>query len=71
MVLRVPKPANEAVVLAALAELLGRNMIELEADLPLGWPGQPLSTADLADRLTQALSSPRLSAEEARQRLGL
>lgn len=71
IVLHVPEPANEAAVLAALAELLDKKMIELDPDLPLAWPGPPLSATAYTAKLTQALASPRMSFEEAKQRLGL
>ena len=71
LILHVPEPANEAVVLAALSELLDKNLIELDTDLPVSWPGPPLSTEELHRQLAQALASPRMSAEEAMQRLGL
>lgn len=70
-VLHVPEPANEAAVLAALTELLNKNMIELDSELPLGWPGQALSHKAYDDKLAQAIAAPRMSAEEARKRLGL
>lgn len=71
MIVRVPEASNEAAVLVALTELLAKKMIELDTDLPLGWPGQPLSADAYAGKLAQALAAPRLSVEEARQRLGL
>ena len=71
MIVHVPEPANEAAVLATLAELLAKKMIEIDSDLPLGWPGPSLSAEAYAGKLAQALAAPRMSAEEARQRLGL
>jgi len=71
IVLRVPEPANEAAVLAALMELLNQKMIELDSELPLSWPGQALSTEAYEGKLAQALAAPRMSAEEAEKRLGL
>ena len=71
LILHVPEPANEAVVLATLSELLDRKLIELDSDLPVSWPGPPLSTEEHHRRIAQALASPRMSAEEAMKRLGL
>ena len=71
LILHVPEPTNEAAVLKALALLVDKKLIELENDLPLGWPGQPLSTAELNAQIEAALASPRMSAEEAKKRLGL
>ena len=71
LILHVPEPTNEAAVLAALAVLVDKKLIELDSDLPLGWPGQPLSNAELHAQIEASLSSPRMSAEEAIKRLGL
>jgi hypothetical protein len=71
LILHVPEPTNEAAVMTALAVLVDQKLIELDNDLPLGWPGQPLSTAELHDQIKASLASPRMSAEEAKKWLGL
>ena len=71
LILHIPEPAHETAVLAALADLLASKMIALDGDLPLGWPGAPLSPEAYETRLRAALAAPRVSAEEALQRLGL
>ena len=71
IVLHVPDEADEAAVLATLAELLAKKMIQLDTDLPLSWPGQPLAADAYAANLRQALAAPRMSAEDAKKRLGL
>lgn len=71
IVLHVPDEADEAAVLAALAALLDKKLIELDTDLPLSWPGPPLAATAYADKLGQALTAPRMSAEDAKKRLGL
>lgn len=71
LILHIAEPAHEAAVLAALMELLDKKMVTLDSDLPLGWPGAPLTASAYEARLTAALAAPRLSAEEAMQRLGL
>ncbi len=71
LILHVPEPENEAAVFAALTELLDKKMIRLDDDLPLGWPGQALSSEAYNSKLAQAIAAPRISAEEAMERLGL
>lgn len=71
IVLHVPDEADEVAVLATLTELLDKKLIELDTDLPLSWPGPPLAADAYADKLGQALAAPRMSAEDAKKRLGL
>ena len=71
LILHIAEPAHEAAVLAALTELLDKKMVALDAELPLGWPGAPLTAEAYENRLLAALAAPRLSAEAAMQRLGL
>jgi hypothetical protein len=71
IVLHVPDEADEATVMAALAELLDKKLIEMDTELPMSWPGPPLTAEAYADKLGQALAAPRLSVEDARKRLGL
>ena len=52
-------------------QAIDSKMIALDGDLPLGWPGAPLSSEAYETRLRAALAAPRVSAEEALQRLGL
>jgi len=57
--------------MATLAELLDKKLIELDTELPMSWPGPPLTADAFADKLGKALAAPRLSVEDAKKRLGL
>ena len=69
LILHIAEPAHEAAVLAALVELLDKKMVALDTELPLGLPGVSLTAEAYENRLLTALAAPRVSAEEATQRL--
>jgi len=68
--LEVLTEEDDELVTTILDALRKRNLIRFTASSE-GWSSPPSSDDELAERLTAALASPRLSFAEARQRLGL
>jgi hypothetical protein len=68
--LEVLTEEDDELVTTILDALRKRNLIRFAAS-PKSWSSPPTSEEELAERLTAALASPRMSFAEARQRLGL